>query len=132
MDRPRVQDTENVDCIVCGGNLEQQTVNICACERLPAVIVRDVPALVCNRCGEKVLSQDVMDIFALIGRGNSPPPSIEVSHVYDYDTATTFSHHVSQTVLFTGDVVMADMWQAGTNDAKNTSADIHIPASARV
>ncbi len=88
MDRSRVQNTENVDCIVCGGNLEQQTVNICACERLPAVIVRNVPALVCNRCGEKILSQDVMDIFAIIGRGNAPLPSIQVSHVYDYDTVT--------------------------------------------
>ena len=87
-----------MNCPVCDGALRQQTVNICACDDLPAVIVRNVPASVCTRCEEKVLSQEVLDTFVRIRKGEAPPPTREYSYVYDYDAA---SFHVTPTD-FTG------------------------------
>lgn len=86
-----VQNTKTVNCLVCGGPLDAQIVNICACEQLPAVIVQNVPALVCVVCGEKVLSQDVMDVFTRIGNGDAPPPIRQESHVYNFNSVKAFS-----------------------------------------
>lgn len=79
-----------MNCPVCDGPLQQQTVNICACDDLPAVIVRNVPAMVCTRCQEKVLSQEVIDVFTRIRKGKAPPASREYSRVYDYQTVVSY------------------------------------------
>ena len=129
MARPGVQNTDQVTCLVCDGHLESQRVNVCACETLPAVIVRNVPALVCVRCGEKVLSQAVMDTFARIGNGEAPPPAYEVSRVYDFDSVTDFRyprfHAMWQNQAF-GDFVL------GTNYAEETSTNIRISSPAGI
>jgi hypothetical protein len=76
------------ECPVCGGKLQNKFVNICSCDSLPATIVTNVPALVCEICGEKVLSQSVVDNFQKIRKGIAIRPRYEISKVYDYQQVT--------------------------------------------
>ena len=136
--RPGVQNTDNVNCLVCGGRLEPQVVNICACETLPAIIVQNVPALVCVVCGEKVLSQDVMDVFARIGNGDAPLPDRQVSHVYNFNSVTAFSHPSVHVIWHGADSIEAGSLQSvktlGSEQfyAEKTSTNDYITAPARV
>ncbi len=74
-----------MNCPICEGTLELQNVNICACDTLPPVVVRGVPAMVCVRCGEKVLSQASIDALALVRKGLvSRPTTIRTYDLYDF------------------------------------------------
>lgn len=78
------------ECPICGGNLRSKLVNICACDTLPATIVKNVPALVCEICGEKVLLQRAIDAFQNIRRGIAPKPKLETCRVYDYQSIENY------------------------------------------
>ena len=101
--------------------------NMCACEELPSIIVQNVPALVCTRCGEKVLSQDVMDIFSLIRKGDAPPPSPQPSYVYDYGTVVTWAQapigEFAPIVAFDGFM---------NSDGEETSTNVLVATSIEV
>ena len=77
-----------MNCPICGGVLESQNVNICACDELPPVVVRGVPALVCVRCEEKVLPQASIDALALIKKGLAPRPAMPTYKLYDFNALT--------------------------------------------
>ena len=133
--KPGVQNTSKVNCIVCGGSLEPQLVNICACEQLPAVIVQNVPALVCVICGEKVLSQDVMDVFTRIGNGDAPLPDHQVSHVYNFNSVTAISHpsvHVIWDEVEVGSSQSVETLGSEQFYAEKTSTNDYIAVPARV
>ena len=78
-----------MNCPICDGNLENKLVNICACDELPPVVVRGVPALVCERCEEKVLTQESIDVIATVRGGGAPPPIIAQYSLYDYQNLKT-------------------------------------------
>ena len=72
------------ECHICGGKLKSKIVNICVCEELPAIIVTNVPALVCERCENKLLSQEVINNFDRIRKGDAPEPVMVPSKLFDY------------------------------------------------
>jgi YgiT-type zinc finger domain-containing protein len=78
------------ECHICGGNLVNRLVNICACETLPAIIVRSVPALVCERCEDRQLSQEVINVFDRIRMGDAPISTPVRANLYDYDTVARY------------------------------------------
>lgn len=73
-----------MNCPICDGTLEPRDVNICACDELPPVVVRGVPALVCIRCGEKVLTQNSIDVLGVVRTERAPRPTPMSYQLYDF------------------------------------------------
>jgi hypothetical protein len=65
-------------------------INICACETLPAIIVHNVPALVCERCEDRQLSQEVINVFDKIRMGDAPISTPVRANLYNYDTVARY------------------------------------------
>ena len=71
-------------CTVCGGTMVEQTVRFCACDATPPLIIENVPALVCEQCGEKVFSDSTIEGFESI-KGSAVPYSHTLAiHVFDF------------------------------------------------
>jgi hypothetical protein len=47
----------------------EETVNFCACEARPPIMVENVPAYVCERCGEQTFTDATTEAFESIKAG---------------------------------------------------------------
>lgn len=74
-------------CSRCGGEMEGQIVRFCACDGSPPVLIENVPANVCKRCGGQVFSDEVAAVFERIVDGDDLGPRIAMMKVYDYERA---------------------------------------------
>lgn len=73
-------------CPACNsGALQEQLIETCMRRGERTVILRNVPALVCDVCGERVFSQDVAERLARFVDPNSRevPTSFEWTPAYD-------------------------------------------------
>ncbi|MCK4307829.1 YgiT-type zinc finger protein [candidate division WOR-3 bacterium] len=56
-------------CLYCGDKMEFKNTNIELCIENDIYVVKNVPAYVCERCGEKVIGQEVASrIYELISK----------------------------------------------------------------
>lgn len=65
-------------CIFCGGLLEEKVVTFTYEEDDKYLFVENVPALECNKCGERVYSPDVIDKLKFAKDEFRPVRTIEV------------------------------------------------------
>jgi len=73
-------------CYYCGGALKEElTTFVYQGEAGQVYLVKNVPALVCQKCGEKEYSQEVTHRVVTLLRQS--PLSYEVVHVPVYDLA---------------------------------------------
>ena len=125
----RLYEEANVkECPVCGGHLRHQLVNVCACETLPAIIVGNVPASVCEVCGEKVLAQEVIDVFQRIHSGDSPPAKTIPCNYYDFQEARKFKKMIPTPPPRVGQIVDIVRIGGGYSASVSTMARESIPA----
>jgi len=74
-------------CYFCGGTLEEQTSTFLYEDDGEVWVVRNVPAFVCQECGEKEYTQETThQILALLQRSSCPA---EILHVPAYDLLGT-------------------------------------------
>lgn len=60
-------------CHECGGVMEPRVLRLVEnTERGDPIVIRNVPAKVCTRCGERVFSQSVTRLLLSILTGNEP------------------------------------------------------------
>lgn len=70
-------------CVFCGGDLAEQLTTFVYEDGDQFWIVRNVPAFVCTRCGEKEYTQDTTHrVLALL---KQPPRPREILHVPAYE-----------------------------------------------
>lgn len=71
-------------CVFCGGKLEKKKVTFCYDEEDKYLFVENVPADVCNSCGEKTYSPEVTDkLLKYAKKEIKPTKTIEVPvHVF--------------------------------------------------
>ena len=62
-----------MNCPVCGGDFRDQTVRYCACDSDAPVIVENVPARVCDQCGERLFSTSTAKQLEMIQSKNYSP-----------------------------------------------------------
>ena len=61
MDRLQSQEDKGVRCVFCGGETTKMSVTFSYEEEGKYFLVENVPAEVCERCGEKTYSPEVTD-----------------------------------------------------------------------
>ena len=71
-------------CLTCGGEVEFQIVTYCACERDEPIVVVNVPAFVCEGCGERAYTEAVMKELAEIWNGERRPVAFKNLAVFDF------------------------------------------------
>ena len=72
-------------CSRCGGQMDTQRVTFCVPAARPQpIIIEDVPAMVCRRCGDEVFSDAVTETFERIRDGGMQPNGQVYSSVYEY------------------------------------------------
>jgi YgiT-type zinc finger domain-containing protein len=71
------------ECYFCGGELEEKLTTFLHEEDGQVWVIRNVPALVCKRCGEKEYSQETTS--QILGFLKQPPRPAEILHVPAYD-----------------------------------------------
>lgn len=73
-----------MSCAICGGELRQAIVDVCACDAMPVVLVENVPAMVCERCGERSFTEAIIRFFENIRRGVIPRARVGSVDIYVY------------------------------------------------
>ena len=73
-------------CSRCGGDMEARTVRFCICAVSPPVMILNVPAQVCRRCGGEVFSDSTIEAFERIRDGRIPART-GIMHVFDFAQA---------------------------------------------
>ena len=76
-----------MNCSRCGGELVERTVRFCAPNTSPPIMIEDVPAEVCKRCGGEVFSEEAVGVFEQIKSGQAPGPRFAVMQVYNFEKA---------------------------------------------
>ena len=72
-------------CYFCGGEMVEQPTTFVHEEKGQVWVIRDVPAFVCQQCGEKEYSQAIT--HQLLTLLKQPPRPIEILHVPAYALA---------------------------------------------
>ena len=73
-------------CVYCGGDLVEQLTTFVYEDDDQFWVVRNVPAFVCTRCGEKEYTQETTHrVLALL---KQPPRPCEILHVPAYELVT--------------------------------------------
>ena len=74
-------------CHVCGCQMEDRMVTFCACDAKPPLMVENVPALVCDACGEKQFSDETVAVFERIRDDDVGRSGAVLVRLYDFDRA---------------------------------------------
>ncbi|MEZ4670379.1 MAG: YgiT-type zinc finger protein [Anaerolineae bacterium] len=75
-------------CMFCGGHLEEKFVTRLQEYQGHWYIVENVPALVCEQCGEQFFSPAAHDLVVKLITGNAEPARLETIKVYDAKIAS--------------------------------------------
>lgn len=73
-----------MNCPHCGREMVERLVVVCACEASPPMKIIDVPALVCDRCGERFYRANTSRLLVEIKAQPGLPESLEQLHVYRF------------------------------------------------
>ena len=71
-------------CSRCGGEMEERIVRFCVSSLTPPIMIENVPARVCTRCGGEVFSDSTLDVFETIRDGRVPHRIASV-RVFDFE-----------------------------------------------
>ena len=71
-------------CIFCGGKIERKKVTFSYEEDDKYLLVENVPAEMCTKCGEKTYSPEVTDELLKFARNESQPAKIINVPVFDF------------------------------------------------
>ncbi len=71
------------DCMYCGGELEERSVNRLQQYQGRWVLIENVPALVCRQCGEVFFTPAAHDLVVELVMGNHEPVRMETVAVYN-------------------------------------------------
>ena len=75
-------------CIFCGGNLENKNVTFSYEEDEKYLLVENVPAEVCSKCGEKIYAPEVTEELLKFASEEIPPVRVKEVPVFDYAVKT--------------------------------------------
>ncbi len=73
-------------CVFCGGMIENKVVTFTYEEEDKHLFVEHVPALVCNKCGEKIHSPEVTDKLLKFAKDEFRPVKTINVPVFDFAT----------------------------------------------
>lgn len=73
-----------MNCPHCGREMVERLVVVCACEASPPMKITDVPALVCDRCGERFYQENTSRLLVEIKAQRGLPVSLEQLHVFRF------------------------------------------------
>jgi YgiT-type zinc finger domain-containing protein len=68
-------------CQVCGGAVKEQTVNLDLWKKEKLYVIKNVPAKVCEQCGEKYFSSKIYGIIDKLLKEKSKPDDTMVVSV---------------------------------------------------
>lgn len=71
-------------CVFCGGRVEKRTVTSSYEEEDKHLLVEHVPAEVCDKCGEKTYSPEVVDELLRFAKDEVKPVKIIEVPVFDF------------------------------------------------
>ena len=71
-------------CVFCGGKAEKKRVTFSYNEDSKYLLVENVPAEVCSKCGEKTYSPEVTDELLRIAKTDFQPAKTVEVPVYDF------------------------------------------------
>lgn len=74
-------------CHICGNEMKERRVRFCACEAEPPLIIENVPALVCDACGEQVFTSATVAFFERVKAGKVRQTRTDMLRVYDFAMA---------------------------------------------
>jgi len=74
-----------VKCVFCGGKVEKKRVTFSYEENNKYLLVENVPAEVCTKCGEKTYSPEVTDELLRFTKDKFPPVKIIEVPVFDFE-----------------------------------------------
>jgi HTH-type transcriptional regulator/antitoxin MqsA len=70
-------------CLYCGGRLGEQRVTRAQRFQGRWVVIENLPAMVCQQCGERFYSPEVHDLVLALVSGAGKPTRSECIDVYD-------------------------------------------------
>ncbi len=73
----------NQTCRICQGQLQQQRVTRMQRYQGRWIAIENLPALVCQQCGEQYYAPDVHDLVVTLISGQDAPIRTETIDVYD-------------------------------------------------
>lgn len=73
-----------MNCPHCGREMVERLVVVCACEASPPMKIIDVPALVCDSCGERFYQDNTSRLLVEIKSRRGLPESLEQLHVFRF------------------------------------------------
>ena len=76
-----------MSCSRCGGEMVARTVPFCVCDASPPILIENVPAQVCLRCGGEVFSDSTIEVFERIRDNQVPISRIALMIAYDFNQA---------------------------------------------
>jgi len=71
-------------CVFCGGMLEENVVTFTYEEGDKYLFIEHVPALVCNKCGERIYSPEVTDKLLKFAKDEFMPVKTVKVPVFDF------------------------------------------------
>ena len=71
-------------CVFCGGKVEKKRVTFSYEEDSKYLLVENVPAKVCTKCGEKTYSPEVTDELLRFSKNKFQPVKIVEVPVFDF------------------------------------------------
>ena len=75
-------------CVFCGGNLKKKKVTFSYEENEKYLLVENVPAEVCFKCGEKIYPPEVTKELFKFASEEIPPVRVKKVPVFDYAMKT--------------------------------------------
>ena len=72
-------------CSRCNGKMEERTIKFCACNAPMPIMVENLPAQVCDTCGDEVLPTQAIEMLEQIQRGELSPTKLGVVLTFDYE-----------------------------------------------
>ncbi len=72
-------------CVFCAGTLEDNVVTFAYEEEDKYLFVEHVPALVCNKCGERIYSPEVTDKLLKFAKDEFRPVKTIKVPIFDFD-----------------------------------------------
>lgn len=76
-----------MSCYKCGGDLEDTTVEFAALNATPSLLVANVPAEACVSCGERIYSNETLDVLEKLRTGLAAVARPKILLEYDYPEA---------------------------------------------
>ena len=73
-----------MECSFCGGKVEKRIVTFSHEENSKYLLVENVPAEVCTKCGERTYSPEVTDKLLRFAKNKSQPVKIVEVPVFDF------------------------------------------------